>query len=91
MLRNDGTSPLSNPVTLSVVGVSTAGIRVLNADNGGGGTSAADPAKFSYAAMVGGETLLPGETSAPRTVRFADPNGDLFRADVLVLAYAPTP
>ena len=91
VLRNDGPAPLSNPVTLSVVGVSSPGVHVLNADNGGGGTSRGDAAAFSYAAMVGGETLLPGETSAPRTVRFADPNGDLFRADVLVSAYEPVP
>ncbi|HEV8238619.1 MAG TPA: S8 family serine peptidase [Thermoanaerobaculia bacterium] len=91
VLRNDGSAPLLNPVTLSVVGVSSPDVRVLNADNGGGGTSRGDAATFSYAANVGGETLAPGETSAPRTVRFADPNGELFRADVLVSAYAPAP
>jgi len=91
VLRNDGTSPLSNPVTLSVVGVSSPAVHVLNADNNGGGTSTSDPARFSYAAQVAGETLLPGETSGPRTVRFADPNGELFRADVLVSAFAPVP
>jgi subtilisin family serine protease len=88
VLRNDGTTDLANPVTLSIVGVSSPGVHVLNADNGGGGTSASDPAAFSYAAQVGGETLAPGETSGARTVRFADPSGELFRADVLVSAYA---
>jgi subtilisin family serine protease len=89
VLRNDGTAALSNPVTLSIVGLSSPGVRVLNADNGGGGTGPGDAAAFSYAAQVGGETLAPGETSAARTVRFDDPSGELFRADVLVSAYAP--
>ncbi|HET9768728.1 MAG TPA: fibronectin type III domain-containing protein, partial [Thermoanaerobaculia bacterium] len=91
VLRNDGSTPLLNPVTLSVVGTSSPNVRVLNADNGGDGTSKDDAATFSYAAEVGGETLTPGETSAPRTVRFEDPSGELFRADVLVSAYAPAP
>jgi subtilisin family serine protease len=91
VLRNDGTTPLLNPVTLSVIGLSSPNVRVLNADNGGGGTSRGDAASFSYAAEVGGETLLPGETSAPRTVRFDDASGELFHADVLVSAYASSP
>ncbi len=91
VLRNDGTAALSNPMTLSVVGVSSPQVHVLNADNSGSGTSAVDPARFSYAATVGGETLAPGETSAPRTVRFQNPDGELFRADVLVSGYLPAP
>jgi hypothetical protein len=91
VLRNDGTAALSNPVVLSIVGVSSPQVRVLNADNSGSGTSAADPARFSYAAAVGGESLAPGETSAPRTVRFQNPDGELFRADVLVSGYLPAP
>ena len=91
VLRNDGAATLLNPVTLSVIGISSRNVRVLNADNGGGGTGRDDAARFSYAALVGEETLQPGETSAPRTVRFDNPSGELFQADVLVSAYAPAP
>jgi hypothetical protein len=90
-LRNDGTAAISNPVSLSVVSVSDPTVRVVNADNGGGGSGAGDPAVFSYATKVGGETLEPGETSAVRTVRFDDPNGQLFRIDVRVNGFTPTP
>ena len=65
VLVNESAETLLNPVSLEIVGIdaSTGDVRVINADNAGGGTSAADAAAFSYAGPVLGEELTPGETS----------------------------
>jgi len=72
-----------------VVGITggSEGIRVINADNGGSGTSPADPARFGYAAQMGDDAFAPGEASAPRTLRFADPDGQLFTFQAETRAY----
>jgi len=80
VLINNSSETFLNPVTLHVTGIQggSGEIRVLNADNNGSGTSPADRAIFSYAAQMGDDAFSPGEASAPRTLRFADPNGQLF-------------
>jgi len=90
VLTNNGGQAWLNPVSLAVVGISssTNDVVVINADNGGPGTSPAEAAVFGYAAQVGAdEQLSPGETSAPRTLRFADPSNQLFTFQVQVTAY----
>ena len=80
VLINNSSETFYNPVTLDVVGISSGSgdIRVINADNSGSGTSPADRASFSYASQLGDDAFAPGEATAARTLRFADPNGQLF-------------
>ncbi|HEX8189246.1 MAG TPA: S8 family serine peptidase, partial [Pyrinomonadaceae bacterium] len=76
-------------VELRVVGVNSASgtVRVSNAENGGAGT-AASPALFDYSASLGPDQTFAGaETTAARTLRFADPRAELFTYDVQVTAY----
>jgi hypothetical protein len=92
VLTNEGDRALLNPVTLAVVGIDSSGtVRVINADDGGSGTGPEEPAVFGYAAQVGDESLDPGETSAPRTLRFADPDHELFTFEVQVTGTTPAP
>ena len=76
-------------VELRVVGVNSASgtVRVSNADNNGGGT-AASPAAFDYSNSLGTDQLFTaGETTSARTLKFADPRGEMFTYDVQVTAY----
>lgn len=91
-LTNDGPEALLNPIRLEVVGINgPSDVRAINADNGAGGTSNADAAVYDYSAQVGAETLAPGETSAARTLRFADPSSEMFSFEVRVIAHQPAP
>jgi subtilisin family serine protease len=89
VLTNNSATALLNPVSLEIIGIDspTGDVRVINADNNGGGTSPADVAIFSYAGPVLGEELSPGETSWARMLRFADPSNVLFSFEARVRAY----
>ena len=71
---------------------STSGtVRVINADNGGDGRPGEVPAAFGYSSKLGAdEAFTPGETTGTRTLRFADPSGELFTFDAIVYAYQRT-
>jgi subtilisin family serine protease len=88
-LRNDSGATLLDPISLAIVGITggSGDIVVINADNGGAGTSDAAAAVYGYASQVEGEELVAGEASAPRTLRFADPSGDLFSFVYRVYGY----
>jgi hypothetical protein len=76
-------------VLLRVVGVSSASgtVRVSNADNGGAGMMISH-AIFDYSTSLGSDqTFAGGETTAARTLRFADARGELFTYDIQVTAY----
>ncbi|HEX8148188.1 MAG TPA: S8 family serine peptidase [Pyrinomonadaceae bacterium] len=76
-------------VELRVVGVNSASgtVRVSNAENGGAGTPAS-PALFDYSTSLGPDQTFAGaETTAARTLRFADPRAELFTYDIQVTAY----
>ncbi|HYW69543.1 MAG TPA: S8 family serine peptidase [Pyrinomonadaceae bacterium] len=75
-------------VDFNVIGISTPNVRVLNADNGGNGTSAANPALFSFSSRLGSDQIFsPNETSGARTVRFQDTQAVMFSWDVQVTAF----
>src|SRR4029434_1620903 len=62
-------------VEFKIVGITSASgtVRVLNADNGGGGKNVADPALFDYSRQIGSDDQFsPAELSGNRTMRFAD-------------------
>ncbi|HET6602858.1 MAG TPA: S8 family serine peptidase [Xanthomonadaceae bacterium] len=87
VITNDTGTPYLNPVGIEIVGIQgDASIVVLNADNGGDGRTT--PAAFSYVDRIGAdEAWSPGETSAARTIRFANPKGQLFTIDIMAKAY----
>ena len=91
-LVNEGTAALLTPIRLEVVGIDgPSDVRAINADNDGGGTSPADAAAYDYSVQVGAEVLAPGETSAVRTLRFADPSSQMFSLEVRVIAHRAAP
>jgi hypothetical protein len=76
-------------VELRVVGVSSASgtVKVANADNGGAGTPSS-PAAYGYSDKLGADQVFSAaETTAPRTLKFTDPRGEMFTYDVQVTAY----
>lgn len=76
-------------VELRIVRVSSASgtVTVANADNRGAGT-ATSPAAYNYSTQLGSDQLFTaGETSAPRSLSFNDPRGEMFTFDVQVTAY----
>jgi hypothetical protein len=88
-INNATTNTYLPRVELRVVGVSSASgtVKVANADNGGAGTPAS-PAAYSYSDKLGADQIFSGaETTAPRTLKFTDPRGELFNYDVQVTAY----
>ena len=90
VLVNDSDQISVSPVTFDIVGISsgTNDVHVINADNGGAGSSPSNRASFGYSGLVGDdEALSPGEVSGPRTVRFADPSGQLFTFQSAIRAY----
>jgi hypothetical protein len=77
-------------VRFNIVRISSASgtVRVINADNGGGGTSTSDPALFDYSRQLGSdEKFSPGETTGPRTMRFQDDAAELFSFEAVVTAF----
>jgi hypothetical protein len=78
-------------VDFNVVGLSSPGVRVLNADNGRGGTSLSDAALFGFSQKLGSDQAFsPNETTGTRTIRFQNNAGAMFSWDVLVTAYVGT-
>jgi hypothetical protein len=87
-LINNTTNTYVPYIEANVIGISTPNVRVINADNGGSGTSTATPALFSFSAKLGADQLFsPNETSSARTVRFQDTSAVMFTWDVQVTAY----
>ena len=82
-LKNNGVSEVDStaygPVNFKVVRISIPTVTVANADNGGNGTSV--PGIFGY-----NQSLLTGQTSAARRLKFNDPQAQLFTFDALVTA-----
>ena len=76
-LTNESSQTYLNPVAFEIVSISgDPSVVVKNAENGGNGRGT--PARFSLVNKIGGESLTPGESSSPTTVRFDNPNGQLF-------------
>lgn len=67
------------PVSFKVVRISSPNVTVANADNGGNGRET--PAVFQY-----NQTLPAGATSAPKRLKFNNPQLQLFTFDALVTA-----
>jgi hypothetical protein len=89
-MNNSSSSAYVPTVSLNVVGVhSTSGtVSVINADNGGSGTSTAAAALFDYSHQLGAdERFSPGETTGARTLRFRDGASEMFTFDTVVTAY----
>ncbi|HSL84829.1 MAG TPA: S8 family serine peptidase, partial [Thermoanaerobaculia bacterium] len=77
-------------VTFEIVKISSASgtVSVANADNGGGGKKANDPALFDYSSQLGADGVFsPAETTGARTLRFHDPANELFTFRARVRAY----
>ena len=77
-------------VDLNVVAVnSTTGtVKVINADNGKDGKSAANAALFGYSDKLGADQVFsPAEISGARTLRFQDSASEMFTFDAVVTAY----
>ncbi len=75
VLKNNGVSSPDgiaySPITLRIVGISDASVKVINADNGGDGQS--NPAAFIY-----NQTLTSDALSTARHVKFSNPYARLF-------------
>ena len=80
-LQNNGvTSPdgtIYGPISFKIISISDPTIKVVNADNGGDGQ--ANPAIFNYS-----QSLANGATSAPRRLRFSNPNARMFTFSAIV-------
>jgi len=73
---------------LKIIGINGPGITVINADNGGDGTSAANAALFDYSRQIGSdEVFSPQEMSGSRTWRFQDNAAQPFTVNAVVTAY----
>jgi subtilisin family serine protease len=80
-------------VDLNVISINsgTGTVKVINADNGKDGKTAANAALFGYSQKLGTDQLFsPGEVTGSRTVRFQDSTSELFTFDALVTAYVST-
>lgn len=86
-LKNNGVSSPDgvtySPITLRITGISDPTVKVINADNGGDGQS--NPAAFVY-----NQSLAPGATSAPRHMKFSDPQEAQFTVTVTITARVRT-
>jgi len=90
-LINNSTQTFVPLVSFNVIGLSAPGVKVLNADRGGDGTSLANAAFFDYSQTLGADQqFTPAEKTGARTLRFQDSAGVMFTCDVLVTAYLPT-
>jgi Zn-dependent metalloprotease len=83
-LKNNGISgavdsTMYGPLNLKVVNISTPGVTVNNADNGGNGVNL--PGIFSY-----NQSVLLNAVSTAKRVKFNDPNAAPFTFDALVSA-----
>jgi len=90
-LINNSTQTFVPTVDFNVIGLSSPGVRVINADNGKGGTSSSDAALFGFSQKLGSDQLFStNEATSTRTIRFQDSAGVMFSWDVLVTAYVGT-
>ncbi len=82
-LKNNGVQSADTtaygPVNFKVVRISNPTVTVANADNGGNGASV--PGIFGY-----NQSLLAGQTSAAKRLKFNDPQAQLFTFDAMVTA-----
>jgi hypothetical protein len=82
-LKNKGVSAADTtayaPVNFKVISISDSTVTVANADNGGDGRNM--PGIFNY-----NQTLTAGATSAPKRLKFNDPQARLFTFDAVVSA-----
>ncbi len=91
-LTNDSSQLYVPLVEFTIVGIDSASgtIEVINADNGGSGTSADDPALFDYSGELGDEEFAAGETTGARHLEFRDEAAELFTFQAVVTAYQRT-
>lgn len=82
-IRNKGLSATDTtayaPINFQIVSIGNPSVTVANADNGGDGKN--KPASFIY-----NQSLAAGATSAPRTLKFSDPQAQMFTFDAIVTA-----
>jgi hypothetical protein len=77
-------------VEFKIVSISSGSgtVQVINADNGGNGTSAANAALFDYSRQLGSdEKFTSAEVTGSRTMRFQDSASELFTFSAIVTAY----
>lgn len=89
-LTNNATSTYVPLVEFNIVRVtSTSGtVSVINAENGGNGTSAGTAALFSYSNLLGTDQVFaPAEKTGKRTIQFRDNASEMFSFDAVVTAY----
>lgn len=89
-MTNEATQDFVPLVEFNIVRIESASgtVEVINADNGGSGTSRQDPALFDYSHQLGNDdTFSAGETSGPRTMQFRDEAAELFTFDAVVTAF----
>lgn len=91
-LTNESSQQYVPLVEFNIVSIdSTSGtVAVINADNGGSGTSAEDPALFDYSGELGDEVFSAGETSGTRHLEFRDDASELFTFQAVVTAHQRT-
>jgi minor extracellular serine protease Vpr len=84
-LKNHSTTTFYPNMRLEITAVSSTGntVRVTNADNNGDGV--ATVAAFDYSNLVG-TSLAPDATSGSKTLKFTNPNNQLFTFTVRVMA-----
>jgi minor extracellular serine protease Vpr len=89
-LTNNSTSTYVPLVEFNIVRVTSASgtVSVINAENNGTGTSAANAALFSYSTLLGADQVFaPAEKTGKRTVQFRDNTSEMFSFDAVVTAY----
>jgi subtilisin family serine protease len=89
-LTNTSSSDYYPLVELKIVKISsTSGtVSVINADNGGNGTSTANGALFGYSNLLGSDEIFTAaEKTGARTIQFRDSASELFTFDAVVTAY----
>lgn len=91
-LTNESSQRYVPLVEFNVVGIDSASgtVEVINADNGGSGTSTDDPALFDYSGELGDEEFAAGETTGARHLEFRDEASELFTFQAVVTAYQRT-
>ncbi|MBI3652745.1 MAG: S8 family serine peptidase [Acidobacteria bacterium] len=88
-LKNQSATVFVPYVRMEIVAVQSTGnsVRVINADNGGDGVTT--PAVFDYSQLFGAD-LVANEETGNRTLRFTNPNTQLFTFTARVKAYVLT-
>lgn len=84
-LKNHSTTTFFPTARLEITGISSSGntVKVSNADNGGDGV--ATVAAFDYSPQFG-QGLAPNTESGTKTLKFSNPNNQLFTFTVRVIA-----